>query len=126
MITFNDLRLTDKEHTIFVPMVLLPEIADYLEKENIKYKSINWRNIPKEMESKKLAAAKRFKNAGHTSTTCMGAIVSNVDPEHLFQKCLLFFGDTIDPDYKSEMDFYEEKAHETYEKCYKPTLEITE
>lgn len=123
MINFNDIKITDKEQRFFLPAPLAAEVSDYMKKANIKETSnMNWRDVhkqfPKEVEKTKA----KYENAGYTATTCITVIISKANPEELFRKTLLFFGDTIDPDYQKEQKYWKQRSEKTYERDYKDWL----
>lgn len=122
MISFNDLRLQKQQSLFLVPEPLKPYIIDAMKQSNIPCSSVSWRKLNQTYDKKVNDARIRFESAGYENTTCIGGIISCADTEHLFRKCCLFFGDTIDTDFKQMMDEWDKKAHETYETCYKDWL----
>lgn len=106
MISFDDVRINETSTWFFIPGALHGLVANELKKSNIPYKSHNWRNIPKELEPQKQYYIKKFEEAGCIDTLCMNAIETPAAPDDLFQKTLLFFGDTIDPDYKAKEVYF--------------------
>jgi len=121
MITFTDVKRTGKTNTFFMPEPIKQRILRYLRKANIPYKSLNWRKIPESMKPEQEKARKQYESVGYRNLMCIGAITSDIDPNDMFNKTLLFFGNTIDPDFKKQEKENAREAHEMYvyyEKIY--------
>lgn len=118
MIDMSDVRRTGKENTFFVPEDIRREMTRYMKKAGIPFKHIHFRKIREEMPEIKKETDEKYEKLGCVNHSCIGGIISDVDPEDMFQKSLLFFGDTIDPDYKKSMDEFQKESHETYERYY--------
>lgn len=122
MITFTDIKRTGKTNTFFIPEPIKQRVLRHLRNANIPYKSLNWRNIPKSMKPEQEKARKQYATVGYNNLMCIGAIISDIDPTDMFNKTLLFFGDTIDPDFKKQEEENKKEAHEMYED-YKRLME---
>lgn len=118
MITFSDVKRTGEKTIFFVPEPLKALILHRLKKANIPYESINWRKIPENMKTKQDETRQLYESKGYVSTTCIGAIISDVDPTDMFNKSLLFFGDTIDPDYKKQKEECDKRSWQNYLNYY--------
>ena len=66
------------------------------------------------MKTKQDETRRLYESKGYASTTCIGAIISDVDPTDMFNKSLLFFGDTIDPDYKQEKEECDKRSWQDF------------
>lgn len=120
MITFTDVKRTGKTNTFFMPEPIKQRILHHLRNANIPYQSLNWRKIPESMKPEQDKARKQYAAVGYRNLMCIGEIVSDIDPNDMFNKTLLFFGDTMDPDFKEEEENARD-AHEMYlyyEKVY--------
>ena len=124
MISFDDLKLTDTETLFFIPEVIKSAVLHEFKKSGIPYQNISAFDLDYQKYKTILEnTAARFTQAGcQTSSHTVGAILSKASPEDLFQKCLLFFGETIDPDYKKMLDEWQRKSDESYERDYKNWL----
>ena len=111
MITFDDIVLDKKEHTFFIPRPLRGRIERHLKKSGIPYQSIN-SDIRKIQTPVQKAMAEKFQKAGYIDTIIMDTIVSHVPNDVMFGKCCLFFGDTIDPDYRKKRTELDQKRNE--------------
>lgn len=123
MISFNDVKLTEQKNMFFIPEPLKGEVILAMKAANIELESINWRRLDQEKYKSDIQDARqRFNQVGYTSTTCIGVLISKVDNNQLFEKCRLFFGNTMDPDYKAKIEEQQRIAHQVYEECYKDWL----
>jgi len=102
MITFSDVKRTGKRNTFFLPEPIKQEILPYLREAGIPYRTLNWNKIPDDMIPKKEKAREWYESVGYDYRIHIGAIISDIDPSDMFHKSLLFFGDTIDPDYQKQ------------------------
>lgn len=112
MISFDDVRITNTSTWFFVPGLLCGLITKEMKKSNIPYVYHNWRQIPEEQKDNQQYYRKKFEDNGYTDTFCMNAIETTANPDDLFQKALLFFGDTIDPDYKKQEQQFAKLRHQ--------------
>lgn len=134
MISFKNVPLEPDEHYLFlIPEPLKNEVIDYMREAGIACTGRNWNtfvenrrdpySVLPEYKEEIAAARERFEKKGYCNTTCIGAIESQVKPDILFEKCLEFFGDTIDPDYEQRKAEQEAKSQEAYETSYKNWLQ---
>lgn len=118
MITFSDVKRTGKRNTFFLPEPIKQEILPYLQEAGIPHWYLKWNETPYDMIPKKEKAREWYESVGYDYGTYMGAIISDIDPSDMFHKSLLFFGDTIDPDYKKQKEENKKEAQEIYKKQY--------
>lgn len=116
MIRFDDLQINPDGNTaFFLPMRLRMMLMNELEKADIDihHKLISHRQIQKSAEMLttyapyQKAAYKAFTDCGYDpamTPDCYDALVSDVEPNYLFEKLKLFYGDTIDPDFAAQLE----------------------
>lgn len=112
MISFDDVRITNTSTWFFVPGLLCGLMTKEMKKSNIPYVYHNWKQIPEEQKTNQQYYRKKFEGNGYKDTFCMNAIETTANPDDLFQKALLFFGDTIDSDYKAKKDYFAKLRHQ--------------
>lgn len=116
MLNFAGIRQTGQVTPFFLPETLRAQVNLELKKNGYSFDSIGPRSIPKVFRYERLEQAgphlwltrndttfNRFVNAGHPGRTA-GCILSKLDPDDLFSRCLQLFGPTMDPDYKKELE----------------------
>ena len=111
MITFDDIKINpDGQTEFFLPMRLRIMLTNELNRQgvNIKRSIISYREI---MDSKELTTKYRsYQEEAYKSFVANGyddviqpqfydMLITDVDPDYLFDKLKLFYVDTIDPDY---------------------------
>lgn len=111
MITFDDLKRNPNGQTaFFLPMRLRIMLTNEMNRQGVKLnrKLVSYREI---MNSPELtqkyrpyqeAAHKAFVECGCEDAMvpeCYDMLLTDIDPDGLFEKLKLFYGDTIDPDY---------------------------
>lgn len=111
MISFHDLKINPNGETgFFLPMRLRIMLTNELNKQsvNVNRKLISYREI---MNSKELAAKyKPYQEKAYQAFVANGCdeamqpqfydmLITDIEPNYLFEKLKLFYGDTIDPDY---------------------------
>lgn len=112
MISFDDVRIRDISTWFFIPGLLCGLMTREMKKSNIPYVYHNWKQIPEEQKTNQQYYRKKFEDNGYTDTFCMNAIETTANTDDLFQKSLLFFGDTIDPDYKEQEEYCAKLRHQ--------------
>ena len=108
----KDFKSTKKncKSKIYLPMELYNVLTRHLKKANIEFTGIRLHDdllrgkmqTPNELKKWQT----RFENDGYEKTFegCFDAIESYYDPEDLYKYAQNFFGPTIDPDYKKEIE----------------------
>lgn len=125
MILCHTMTRTKTTNLIFMPVGIMPYLGNALTEANIPFKTHNWRTFlqtrdPYDIKPEYKAAIEKarvsYQKAGYPSTTCIMAIEANLDPEEVFEKTLLTFGEHMDPDLKRQIDEYTARsnANETY------------
>lgn len=112
--------LLEEPSLFFVPQLIKPYVARELRKAGFECETLYWRNIDEaEHADEILRARMMFEDAGYDGVLeRMGAILSRVHPDDLFELSKKFFGPTIDPDFKRSIDEMEANLLKTYEECY--------
>lgn len=118
-----NLQLTRKLNTpqmFFLPMELKARVIQELKRKNITYQSFTWRDYDKTKYQKEITLSQNnFKHAQwQGDLNRMGALLTNVAPEDMFDLCLQLFGFTMDKEERQLQAMYEAKAKETYLRDY--------
>lgn len=87
--TFEDrlesVPLHETKDWFFIPEVLKADVMQKLQSANITYKSVNWRDIPKEKQPQVTAANEYYTKLGFCDAMpCMGALITNADVTYLY------------------------------------------
>lgn len=128
MIHSNMLKRTNDTHLFFLPEPLIAELCYRLRDANIPYKAMSWEDLVTEPYNPKSVlpqykqsvehACQKYKTAGYKDINCIGAIESKISNDSLYAMTLLFFGETIDPDYKKQQDELAAIAKRHYYEAY--------
>lgn len=115
MINFKNMTLQSFPSTIFLPGLIRNEMLKYLKQAGIEYQLLNYNDPEIEnYRNERIWAARNYKEAGYPyeNPDSIEGLTTNIKPEELIQKSKLFFGPTIDPDYKKQREQQEEQTKE--------------
>ena len=124
MITFKDLQIETKEYDFFVPFGLKAIIGLQLKENNIPFTTTSWREVDRTKHAAEIKDAETFfeKHQCPWDPKMMEIIHCPIKPESLREKSLLFFGPTMDPDYKKEVEESRIEAEEYFHQNIEPDL----